>query len=612
MNTYITVASAGEIEGRDARMHEAEAEQSVDSHSSSTPLAYSHLSPHTFDYLYIQNPRRWLVLVLILYLAVSSLFAVQTPAWQAPDEPAHYNYIAHIVNEAELPVLHWGDYDQRYLDYLKRKGFPSDRSIERVRYESYQPPLYYLSAAPVYWLSSGNLTALRLYNVLLGGMSILLTYLCLHTVFPHKHMITVGATAFAALLPMHVAVAAAVNNDGLAELLVLAALLTLLRWSRGVLFASPAQPYARLLAGTNWRSLCGLSILLGLGLLTKAYAYFLLPLVTCAVLYVLWRQPHVRWLQSTDSTENEASQTPHPEPRIAIRGWQRFRFAAVHTLWVVVPALCLGLPLWLRNMRHYGFWDPLGLNFHDRVVIGQMTTAEWIAHHGSMSLIERGVDFTFKSFWGVFGWLGIFMDGRIYTALLIFTGVLALGLLWGLVRLVSGPPDIEANSFQRWTGVFFVLMIGLVTFAYLWYNMKFVQHQGRYFFWGLLPISTFVAIAWREVMRPVQGIITGGLFGVLGLALGFTGYWNGTLDKWMLLTIGLFAAFLLLQPLLLIGTTDRSIRWMPVRVMQVLRTSYVTHMTGLLRVLAWATPFILLALLDVVSLFAFILPQLQK
>lgn len=40
------------------------------------------------------------------------------------------------------------------------------------------------------------------------------------------------------------------------------------------------------------------------------------------------------------------------------------------------------------------------------------------------------------------------MDERIYTAFLIFSGVLFLGLLWAVVRFISGVPDTDMNDFQ--------------------------------------------------------------------------------------------------------------------------------------------------------------------
>ncbi|MEZ4657783.1 MAG: hypothetical protein R2911_09435 [Caldilineaceae bacterium] len=90
--------------------------------------------------------------------------------------------------------------------------------------------------------------------------------------------------------------------------------------------------------------------------------------------------------------------------------------------------------------------------------------------------------FTFKSFWGVFGWLGLFVDGRIYTALLLFSAAL-VAALWAIGRTIG-----------RWNAL---SQIKSANHAALWldaaggagqlcalYNLKFVQHQGRYLFSG--------------------------------------------------------------------------------------------------------------------------------
>ena len=58
------------------------------------------------DSLYVHRPRLWLVVILLLYVVLAFRFASLTPAWQAPDEPAHYNYIAHIAQTA-CPFCKW-------------------------------------------------------------------------------------------------------------------------------------------------------------------------------------------------------------------------------------------------------------------------------------------------------------------------------------------------------------------------------------------------------------------------------------------------------------------------------------------------------------------------
>jgi 4-amino-4-deoxy-L-arabinose transferase-like glycosyltransferase len=532
------------------------------------------LDPH-----YIRRPRLWLLLIVLAYTLVAANFARQTPAWQAPDEPAHYNYIADIANQGTLPVLQREHYNQKCMEVLVSNKFPPELGINCLRYEAYQPPLYYLLGALVYRLSNGSLLALRLLGVALGIAIILLFYYNLNLVFPDKPLVVLGATAFAAFLPMHVAVTASVSNDTLAELLLVAQLALLLRWSHAQFLTPTLIDIAH-----SRRQLLRLGLLLGLGLLTKVYAYLFIPLTLLAIVITLWRQERT-WPQL----------------------WAGIRLS----LWALFPALFLGLPWWVRNLQLYGGLDFLGLAWHDEVVVGQPRTSDWINTHGFMNYSERAFRFTFQSFWGVFGWMGVFMDERIYTAMLIFTGVLFLGLLWTLIRLLSGKPDTDIDDYQRWVLFFFGLIVVVVAAGYIWYNAKFVQHQGRYFFWGLLPISTFVALGWREVMRPLQGLITGFLALVLAAALTVAGMVTGGLNKWTLLTIGLTALLLLLQPLLFIGAEGYTLRWLPPRVHAFWAQPLPAFVRGSLRTAAWLAPFLLLLLLNALIPTLYIVPQLR-
>src|SRR5687767_3037675 len=93
-------------------------------------------------------------LALLAYVALALGYAIRTPIWQNPDEPAHFNYVAHVASTGTLPELQPGDWDSELLERLKNgRLLPAD-AVSAIRYESWQPPLAYLLAAPVLRLSA--------------------------------------------------------------------------------------------------------------------------------------------------------------------------------------------------------------------------------------------------------------------------------------------------------------------------------------------------------------------------------------------------------------------------------------------------------------------------
>ena len=162
-----------------------------------------------------------LVFILIAYLALGTAYALQTPAWQAPDEPAHYNFIKFIARNRALPVLQTGDYNQTYNEEFTRTPQNiASLSIAPLRYENYAPPLYYVLAAPIFALADGWLTAIRLFSLVLGGALVVVAYLIGAEAYPDQMPFALGGAAFVAFVPQHLAMMSAVNNDSLSELLI--------------------------------------------------------------------------------------------------------------------------------------------------------------------------------------------------------------------------------------------------------------------------------------------------------------------------------------------------------------------------------------------------------
>jgi len=397
-----------------------------------------------------QRTLLWLALILLLYLALASAYAVYTPAWQVPDEPAHYNYVQHIAETGRLPELRPGDYPAEYLEEIKTARFAPEYSIDPIRYESHQPPLYYLLATPVFLLGRAlgmetPLLPLRLFTVLLGCLSLLVAFRLVRALAADHPTFALGTVAFMAFLPMRLAIAGAVNNDVLVELI-----LALTAWQLVVMGKR---------GWTSRRSvLLGLTV--GLAFLTKLQAYVAAPLALFA-----WA-----WAVA-----------------VARRTNQPVRPLLVQAALTLAMALACVAPWLARNASVYGPGDLLGMVRHDAVAGGQLTTAALIAERGVAGTLRSLVQTTFQSFWGQFGWMGVPLPSRVYQGLAALTGLSLLGVLDALPalrrRLRSDSSAYHLMLLGAW---------GLLTAAgLLWYNLQFVQHQGRYLFpalpvWALL------------------------------------------------------------------------------------------------------------------------------
>ncbi len=407
----------------------------------------------------VRAQRLTLWLIITAYLVLGTLYAVGTPAWQVPDEPAHYNYIATLVETRALPVLRPGDYDAAYLDTLKAERFPPGLSVATVRYESWQPPLYYLLAVPAYLAWTGALLAVRLFTLLVGAGVVVLTWRLARALLPTQPGVALTAAGFVAVLPQHLAMMAAANNDALAEVLMALGLLLCLRL---VLADEKTQK--------RWWPL---GVVLGLAFLTKLSAYPLAGLAALALLLVARRE---RW----------------PLAKLVRRGVELFG-----------PAIVLGGLWWGRNLVVYGGLDFLGMQRHDAVVVGQLRTSEALALWGSSGYLQRFFQTTFQSFWGQFGWMGVVMDRRVYLALLVFTAGLVIGLVgavvaWrpalGLLGRVAQPLPPARRDALALAAVAVLLAVAV----YLYYNLSFVQFQGRYLYPALPLIAVGVALALRQ------------------------------------------------------------------------------------------------------------------
>ncbi len=423
------------------------------------------------------GPAAAAILIAVLYLALGIAYALRTPIWQAPDEPAHFNYIWHLATGRGFPVLEMGEYDQGYLARLTSERFPPELPVDKLGYESHQPPLYYVLLAPVaaaYETSphARRLAVLRVISLTAGLALLGLTWAIGRALFPEEPTLALGMVAFVALLPQHLAISASVNNDLLAEVLVAGVLLGSLSLMRKDLTQSTSRsatplPFASLEGRRWWVGPFALGLALGAAFLTKTTAYAAAALPGLAALLKV-----------------QVKEAPSPaRARISSPG------TTLATIYGV--GLAIGAFWWLRNVAVYSGHDVLGLARHAEVVAGQPRVEVW-----TVSQIRDATTAMFQSFWVQLGWMAVPAEPGVYHVLAAISGAAAAGAGVAVWRALRAPGS------QRNALLLCLALLALVTVQTTAYNLQFLQPQGRYLFPALVPIAALVALGLREIAGP--------------------------------------------------------------------------------------------------------------
>ncbi|MCX6024026.1 MAG: glycosyltransferase family 39 protein, partial [Chloroflexi bacterium] len=406
-------------------------------------------------------PRSLLLLLGLLMAVTATLggkYIEATPAWQAPDEPAHFNYALHIASGGGLPVLVQGDWDQGLLDSLKSLRFPPNRSVEAIRYESHQPPLYYVLGAPALALTAGRpaaeqVQALRWMSLLWAVLLLPVGYAIVRRVVPESPGLALAVPAAATLIPQFLSISASANNDSLAVLLFSLILLALVHRITG--------PSGKGLLD-RLASPVGLGLLLGLALLTKTTIYAAALLIPAGLV--------AEW----------------------IAGGRRAPLRLLIRDCAVVIGVALLVSGWwfIRNAIVYGGVDITGLGRHDQIVVGQPRTGP-LTFVTLWTLIQTA----FRSFWMQMGWMAAPAEDWVYALLAMLAGASCVGLalwLWRGFREAG----LLRNA-QGWAMALCAAAAALIAGELAGYNLTFVQPQGRYLFYAIVPIALGLLLGLR-------------------------------------------------------------------------------------------------------------------
>lgn len=336
----------------------------------------------------------------------------------APDEKQHANYVNHLLTLGSFPELKVGDGEN---------------------YQSHQPPLYYMVAAATAKIAQADPTApsgrtIRYLGVVFGLATLAGVYFAARW-GTGSEVVALAAAAFVGLNPMFLALNAAVSNDGL--------LFAITTWGFALCIRL-AQP------DSCSRDLIWLTLLAGLGLLTKTTAIVLLPLGMVAI----WMQPHAR------------------PKRLAI---------------LVIGSLLIASPWLIRNTVLYG--DPLALRIFNEAFAGSPKTSDLVSAFGAVPYWKDWFGYwTLRSGFGAFGQMDIFYGANVYR------------LLWAVALLILAGNLLSARkqmSIPSSTRILSWVLVGLVSLLYLRFNLTYFQAQSRYLFPAVGAVGLFFALGLR-------------------------------------------------------------------------------------------------------------------
>lgn len=397
--------------------------------------------------------------LLLAFVLLAGCYSLVTPLLEAPDEPAHVDYMLYLARGHGLPIQSFdhdsvvvvqGHHPPLYYALGALLTFWIDTSDQaevsrpnpNARYKLHgtgQEPNMMLHTAAEDFPWHGFVLAVRLFRLLsiLFGLVTVWGAYRLGLIVTGLEPVALGAAALVAFNPQFLFLSGVANNDN-----AIAAFLTLAL----VVLAT------MLVDGATTRRAAWLGLWLGLAMLSKPTALaWAIPVIY--VLGVLW------WRQ---------------------RSWRDVaRLAGA----IAGPVLVLSGWWFARNQLLYG--DPLGYRMFLSSVSILFTPADY-------SLRQTWWEFlliTHRTFWGHFGWLAVQLAPRwlfFFACLYVLAPVgAAIGYLW---RREAGTWTGVRNA-SAW-GLLFLTV--LVTVAW---TLNFGRTNGASAFQGRYLFVAFAAIA---------------------------------------------------------------------------------------------------------------------
>jgi 4-amino-4-deoxy-L-arabinose transferase-like glycosyltransferase len=444
------------------------------------------------------------------FVARLGFYSSVLPLWEGYDEWAHFSVIRHMavsheaLVERDAPVprdveaslqLAPVPWEMRYLPppWLTQDAYWSVPAEMRARreaafrtmprawsrepgsgpfltYEALQPPLYYWMMTPVERLLGASslavqAMALRWLSVLLASLAIPLVFAVARPALGEP--LALGSAAIVALMPGVALDVARVGNDGLSM----------------VLFSVLAWLAVRMaVRGWDlWRAI-GLGLMLGLGLLTKAYFLTAIPAFAWLWLWELWRP-----------RGSNRSLTVAARKVTVLHGFLAAAIGAAMAGW-----------WYLRNLRLTGTLSGLG----ESVMIGHAGPAEMLRQAVSINW-AKAIDAILFSHLYFGGWSSLTVRSWMYHVFYVVIVLAAVGLAWKGRTRETGALGVLYGAF--WAGQCYNVV--------LLYMSKGLAGSMGWYLDAVVAAEVVLAVAGLRRILPARAVVFSGavLFALLDL-----------------------------------------------------------------------------------------------
>ncbi len=161
-----------------------------------------------------------LVAIVVAFVGVGALHALQQPPFFPPDETAHVGYAQEVASGRLPEIRKFPEVPVEARQWQAERSTANDTRYRGV-WVANHPPLHYAAVAPLVWASratgaaDGGLILMRFANVAFAATGMVFTFLLASEVTRRNHRLALLAAALAALVPQGHAVFSQGLNDGL-------------------------------------------------------------------------------------------------------------------------------------------------------------------------------------------------------------------------------------------------------------------------------------------------------------------------------------------------------------------------------------------------------------